>query len=85
MTIHFNTMPVTDNDYLEIAADLQDFMDNNKIEEFRRRTSEHYKDILGRISAEIGSLMKRRSDVDGVIQDINRQVGCGWGDTGYKP
>ena len=69
---HFNTMPVTDNDYLQIAVDLQDFMDNNKIEEFRRRTSEHYKDILGRISSEIGALMKRRSDVDGVILDINR-------------
>ena len=69
---HFNTMPVTDNDYLQISVDLQDFMDNNKIEEFRIRTSEHYKDILGRISSEIGSLMKRRSDVDGVIQDINR-------------
>lgn len=69
---HFNTMPVTDHDYLQIAADLQDFMDNNKIEEFRRRTSEHYKDILGRISTEIGALMKRRSDVDRVIQDINR-------------
>jgi hypothetical protein len=65
-------MPVTDNDYLQIAVDLQDFMDNNKIEEFRRRTSEHYKDILGRISTEIGALMKRRSDVDGVILDINR-------------
>lgn len=71
-TFHFNTMPVTDNDYLQIAVDLQDFMDNNKIEEFRRRTSEHYKDILGRISTEIGSLMKRRSEVDGVILDINR-------------
>jgi len=69
---HFNTMPITDNDYLQIAVDLQDFMDNNKIEEFRRRTSEHYKDILGRISTEIGALMKRRSDVDGVILDINR-------------
>ena len=69
---HFNTMPVTDNDYLQIAVDLQVFMDNNKIEEFRRRTSEHYKDILGRISTEIGALMKRRSDVDGVILDINR-------------
>ena len=69
---HFNTMPVTDADYMLIAVDLQDFMDNNKIEEFRRRTSEHYKDIMGRISAEIGSLMKRRADVDGVIQDINR-------------
>ena len=69
---HFSTMPVTDNDYLQIAIDLQEFMDNNKIEEFRRRTSDHYKDILGRISMEIGSLMKRRSDVDRVIQDINR-------------
>ena len=69
---HFNTMPVTDNDYMQIAVDLQDFMDNNKIEEFRSRTSEHYKDILGRISAEIGSLMKRRSDVDEVIIDINK-------------
>lgn len=69
---HFNTMPVTDNDYMQIAVDLQDFMDNNKIEDFRRRTSEHYKDIMGRISAEIGSLIKRRADVDGVILDINR-------------
>lgn len=69
---HFNTMPVTDVDYLQIASDIQDFMDNNKIEEFRRRTSEHYKDILGRISTEIGALMKRRSDVDGIILDINR-------------
>ena len=70
---HFNTMPATDNDFLQIAVDLQDFIDNNKIEEFRRRTSEHYKDIMGRISTEIGSLMKRRSDVDGVILDINRE------------
>lgn len=69
---HFNTMPVTDSEYQQIAVDLQDFMDNNKIEEFRRRTSEHYKDILGRVSTEIGALMKRRSDVDGVILDINR-------------
>ena len=69
---NFNTMPVTDSEYLQIAVDLQDFMDNNKIEVFRRRTSEHYKDILGRVSTEIGALMKRRSDVDGVILDINR-------------
>lgn len=69
---HFNTMPVTDSDYMHIAIDLQDFMDNNKIEDFRQRTSEHYKDILGRISSEIGALMKRRSDVDNIILDINR-------------
>lgn len=69
---HFNTMPVTDHDFLQIAVDLQDFMDNNKIEDFRLRTSEHYKDILGRISSEIGSLMNRRSDVNAVISYINQ-------------
>ena len=69
---HFNTIPITDADYMQIAVDLQEFIDNNKIEEYRRRTSEHYKDILGRISTEVGALMKRRSDVDGVILDINR-------------
>ena len=68
----FNTMPVTDSDYFQIAANLQEFLDNNKIEEYRRRTSEHYKDIISRISTEVGSLMSRRSDVDAVIQDINR-------------
>lgn len=47
-------MPVTDADYMQIAVDLQDFMDNNKIEEFRRRTSEHYKDIMGRIRPKSG-------------------------------
>ena len=69
---NFNTMPVTDSDYFQIAANLQEFLDNNKIEEFRRRTSEHYKDIISRISTEVGSLMSRRSDVDAVIQEINR-------------
>lgn len=71
-TFSFNTMPVTDSDYFEIAANLQEFLDNNKIEEFRRRTSEHYKDIIGRISKEVGVLMNRRSNVEAVIQDINR-------------
>lgn len=69
---HFNTMPVHESDYMQIAVDVQEFLDHNKIEEYRRRTSEHYKDILGRISTEVGGLMKRRSDVDGVILDINR-------------
>lgn len=69
---HFNTMPVTDADYMLIAVDLQDFMDNNKIEEFRRRTSEHYKDIMG---AYLGR--------DWVTHEA--KSGRGWCDTGYQP
>lgn len=69
---NFNTMPVSEDDYLQIAFCLQEFLDNNKIEEFRKRTSEHYKDIIGRISTEIGTLLTRRSEVDRIIQEINR-------------
>lgn len=69
---NFNTTPITDADYMAIATDLQDFLDNNKIEEYRRRTSDHYKDILQRIAVEVGALMKRRSEVDQVIGEINR-------------
>lgn len=69
---NFNTIPQTDLDYLSIAIDIQEFLDNGKIEEFRVRTSNHYKDILQRISKEVGSLLKRRSDVDVVIKEINR-------------
>lgn len=69
---NFNTMPVTDEDYFQIAANLQEFLDNNKIEEFRRRTSERYKDIIGRISTEVSALMSRRSNVESIINDINR-------------
>lgn len=68
----FNTTPETEEDYLKIASGLQEFIDNNKIDEFRRRTSRKYRDILLRISSEINSLMKGRSDVDRVIQEINR-------------
>ena len=69
---HFNTTPFTDEDYVRIAADVQDFLDNDKLEEFRSRTSEHFKDILQRISVEVGQVMKQRADVDRVIGEINR-------------
>lgn len=69
---NFNTMPLKDADYFQIADDLQEFLDNNKIEEYRRRASENYIDIIFRISSEVGHLVNRRSDVNAVIQNINR-------------
>lgn len=69
---NFNTTPVTDADYEQIAANLQEFLDYDKIETFRQRTSEHYKDIIGRISQEMGALLNSRSAVSVLINDINR-------------
>lgn len=60
-----------DEDYLDFANNLDDFIANNKIEEYRRRTSERYLDILNRVSKEMGELTKHESDVEKIIRDIN--------------
>lgn len=70
-TFNFRMELALNEDYLDFANNLEDFLTYNKIEEFRRRTSERYVDILGRISKEMGELTRHESDVDKVIHDIN--------------
>ena len=71
-TFSFRTELTIDEDYLDFANNLDDFLINNKLEEYRRRTSERYVDILARISKEMGELTRHESDVDKIIHDINR-------------
>ena len=71
-TFSFRTELTTDEDYLDFASNLDDFLINNKLEEYRRRTSERYVDILARVSKEMGELTRHESDVDKIIHDINR-------------
>ncbi len=70
-TFNFNIELNLDEDYLDFANNLDDFINDNKIEEYRRRTSERYLDILARGSKEMGELTRHESDVDKIIQDIN--------------
>lgn len=70
-TFHFRTELAIDQDYFDFAQNLDDFIQNNKIEEYRRRISERYVDILARVSKEVGELTCYESEVDKVIRDIN--------------
>lgn len=70
-TFSFRTELTIDEDYLDFANNLDDFLINNKLEEYRRRTSERYVNILARVSKEMGELTRHESDVDKIIQDIN--------------
>lgn len=70
-TFNFRTDLTLDEDFFDFANNLDDFLVNNKIEEYRRRTSERYLDILARISKEMGDLTRHESDVDKIIHDIN--------------
>ena len=71
-TFSFRTELTIDEDYLDFANNLDDFLINNKLEEYRRRTSERYVDILARVSKEMGELARHESDVDKIIHDINK-------------
>ncbi len=70
-TFNFRMELTLDEDYLDFASNLDDFLINNKIEEYRHRTSERYVDILARVSKEMGELARHESDVDKIIHDIN--------------
>ena len=67
----FRTDNRTDEDCRAFAAELVDFIGNDKIEEFRRRTSGHYADLLLRISHEMDEVSRNSSEVAGIIRDIN--------------
>ena len=70
-TFSFRTELTIDEDYLDFANNLDEFLINNKLEEYRRRTSERYVNILARVSKEMGELTRHESDVDKIIHDIN--------------
>ena len=67
----FRTDNRTDEDCRAFAAELVDFIGNDKIEEFRRRTSGHYADLLLRISHEMDEVSRNSSEIAGIIRDIN--------------
>lgn len=71
-TFHFRTEFNSDVDYTEFAAELNEFLSNKKIEEYRLRTSETYGHIIQRISREVSDLMNHTSQIQATIGDINK-------------
>ena len=71
-TFHFRTEFNTDADYIEFAAELNEFLSNNKIEQYRVRTSRQYATIIKRIAKDVSDLSQHKSDIEKTILDINR-------------
>ena len=70
-TFHF-IVPQYDEEYLEFALNLKDFIENDKIEDYRERVSEHYHTILRSVSREVGLLMNHSAEIKGIINEVNR-------------
>ena len=67
----FKTDNHSDEDYRSFASSLVEFLESDKIEEFRSRASGHYTDLLLRISHEMDEVSRNSSEIAGIIKDIN--------------
>ena len=70
-TFSFPTTPVTDADYSNYAANVLEFVEENKIEAFQNRISERYANIIQRISKETGELTRNEGEISKTIMAIN--------------
>ncbi|WP_077154889.1 ATP-binding protein [Bacteroides bouchesdurhonensis] len=70
-TFHFRAELVGEQDYCDFAANLCEFVDNDKISEYQKHISERYTDIIRRISKEVGDLTRNESEIHKTIHAIN--------------
>ncbi|SES63250.1 ATP-binding protein [Prevotella sp. kh1p2] len=70
-TFNFRTEFNSNSDYTEFAVDLNEFLSNAKIEQYRVRTSRQYATIIKRIAHDVSDLSQHTADVRATIGDIN--------------
>lgn len=67
----FPTEFETTSDYRKYADSLEDFVVNDKINEFQQMTSSIYRDILSRAASDFNVLLGRESEIQRIVRDIN--------------
>jgi len=58
-------------DYMSFAADLREFVDENKIEAYEQRVNARFANILSLVGKETGDLISREGEIQKVITKIN--------------
>ena len=70
-TFNFRTRLTKREEFLTFAADLKDFIDNDKISDFEKRSNEAYTSLIQRIGKETGDMLSKEGLIRQTIQDIN--------------
>lgn len=58
-------------EYFEFAEMLKEFIDENKLSEYKTRVEERFAHIIRRIGIETGALISKEGEISQVIRDIN--------------
>ena len=68
----FKTKFISRADYFEFADNLQEFIENDKISEFKKRVEERFAHIIRQIGAETNELISKEGEISQVVNDINK-------------
>jgi len=68
----FKTNPLEDTDYLRFAENLKEFLEEDKIAEFEKRTNERFASLIFQIGKETTDLVSKEATIQKVISDINK-------------
>ena len=61
----------SDNDYLNFASDLKEFIEEDKIVEFEKRVNERFANIIHLIGRETTELNSKEAEIEKIIKKIN--------------
>lgn len=67
----FKVKFTTSNDYFDFAEMLKEFVDENKIAEYKRRVEERFAHIIRQIGRETNSLIEKEGEISKIISEIN--------------
>ncbi|HEX5552573.1 MAG TPA: ATP-binding protein [Chitinophagaceae bacterium] len=59
-------------EFLEFALSVKEFIDEDKIGEYKKRVEERFAHIVSQIGKETGNLISKEGEIHGVISDINK-------------
>ena len=71
-TFGFPDRFASDADYLAFATSVREFVENDKIRDYQAVSNSIYKDVLGLISREYSTLAERESEIQKVVNEVNR-------------
>ncbi len=68
----FQTRFISSQQYLDFSQDLTEFLEEDKISEFEKRTNERFAEIIVGLGKETTSLVSKAGDIQKIINKINR-------------
>lgn len=71
----FKTKFISDNEFLNFASELKEFIDEDKISQYEKRVNERFAHIIQLIGKETNELISKEAEIEKVIRKINEDFG----------